>query len=333
MRRVAIVGFGSAGRRALDTIRKVEPETEFLVVTAQEVHVDQGTVAANYSEVGNFSPDVVVLSGAASRRMEAIEALRDVDSRFFLEKPIASRLDDGERLVKSLEDSGSQNMVGYNLRFSESLSYFRDAIRRMDFGKVLGVRVETGQYLPDWRPSTDYRQSVSARAELGGGVLLELSHEIDYLRWIFGRIGWVSAWLGRVSNLEIDVEDTALLNLGLEDGAHTSDVVASAALDFVRRDKTRRLTSICEGGTIRWDGVLGNVEARESQGDSWKVLYVDPPSHSTYLEQFRALMNLETQRDFLGATLRDGLEVLRVIDAARASDSNNGERVSLEVRP
>ena len=61
------------------------------------------------------------------------------------------------------------------------------------------------------RPKIDYKETVSAKAELGGGVLLELSHEIDYLRWIFGEFNWVSAWHGKLSNLEIDVEDASLI--------------------------------------------------------------------------------------------------------------------------
>ena len=75
------------------------------------------------------------------------------------------------------------------------------------------LRCEIGQYLPLWRPGSDYRLGVSANRALGGGVLLELSHELDYLRWIFGDVDWVQASLERQSALEIDVEDTAHLLL------------------------------------------------------------------------------------------------------------------------
>ena len=90
--------------------------------------------------------------------------------------------------------------VGYNLRCFPSLSRFRDLIHEDLFGKPLSVRCEIGQYLPDWRPTSDYRAGVSARSDLGGGALMELSHEIDYLSWIFGDVEWVSSWVGNVSN-------------------------------------------------------------------------------------------------------------------------------------
>ena len=82
-------------------------------------------------------------------------------------------------------------MTAYNLRFLPSLQAYRERIQFGVIGKVLSVRCEIGQYLPSWRPGSDYRQAVSASRALGGGALLELSHEIDYLRWIFGEVAWV----------------------------------------------------------------------------------------------------------------------------------------------
>ena len=107
-------------------------------------------------------------------------------------------------------------MTAYNLRFQPSLQEFRKQIKQQRIGKILSVRVEVGQYLPNWRPESDYRKGVSAQKKLGGGVLLELSHEIDYISWIFGDYKWVKAHISKQSNLEIDVEDTAYLLLGFK---------------------------------------------------------------------------------------------------------------------
>lgn len=80
-------------------------------------------------------------------------------------------------------------------------------------GKVLFVRSEFGQYLPDWRPEQDYRENYSARSSLGGGIILDSSHEIDYLRWFFGEIEQVYCRSSIQSELEVDVEDTASIIL------------------------------------------------------------------------------------------------------------------------
>ena len=96
--------------------------------------------------------------------------------------------------------------IGYNLRFLSSLQKFKSILDDKIIGDVWSVRSEVGQFLPSWRPNSDYRKGVSAQYALGGGVLLELSHDIDYLRWIFGEVAWVQAVLAQQSDLEIDVE-------------------------------------------------------------------------------------------------------------------------------
>ena len=105
-------------------------------------------------------------------------------------------------------------MVGYNLRYMKSLIKFREILSKKKIGKILSVRSEVGSYLPSWRKDTDYKKSVSAKKKLGGGVLLELSHDIDYLFWLFGKVEWVSATIYKQSNLKIDTEDTAIITLG-----------------------------------------------------------------------------------------------------------------------
>jgi predicted dehydrogenase len=106
-------------------------------------------------------------------------------------------------------------MVGYNLRFMKSLKKFREILKKNTIGKILSIRSEVGSYLPSWRPDSDYKKSVSAIKKLGGGVLLELSHDIDYLVWLFGNVKWVSSTIHRQSNLKIDTEDTAHITLCL----------------------------------------------------------------------------------------------------------------------
>ena len=79
-------------------------------------------------------------------------------------------------------------------------------------GTIYTIHVEAGQFLPSWRPNSDYRNTVSASKELGGGVMTELSHELDYISWIFGKPTWVNAQNGKISNLEVNVEDYSKIN-------------------------------------------------------------------------------------------------------------------------
>ena len=96
--------------------------------------------------------------------------------------------------------------VAYNLRYLPSAKKVKHIISERVLGRLTNVHIECGQYLPDWRPGTDYRLGVSAQKKLGGGALLELSHELDYLLWIFGSIRSVVAKLETTGTLDIDVD-------------------------------------------------------------------------------------------------------------------------------
>ena len=115
-------------------------------------------------------------------------------------------------------------------------------------GKVLAVRAEFGSYLPEWRPGRDYRENYAVRAALGGGILLDAVHELDYLGWLFGDVADVLCTAGHVSELAGDTEDLAEVTLRFESG-----VLAQVHLDYLQRAYRRNLQVIGDAGTIVWD--------------------------------------------------------------------------------
>jgi predicted dehydrogenase len=199
----------------------------------------------------------------------------------------------------------------------------------------LSIRCETGQHLETWRPGSDYRLGVSARRELGGGVLLELSHELDYLRWIFGDIDWVSAWMGRQSTMEINVEDTAHLLLGVSNKHAVENAfgpVASLSLDLLRRDKTRRCVAIGELGSLVWDGITESVKLFSGGSKAeFEVLSVHQPMRDeTYCQQWRHFLSCIENKSSPMVGGRDGLAVLKLVLAAWQSKELEGARVLLD---
>jgi predicted dehydrogenase len=188
---------------------------------------------------------------------------------------------------------------------------------------VVSIRSDIGQYLPSWRPEKDYRVGVSARRALGGGVLLELSHEIDYLRWIFGDIDWVRAILSRQSNLEIDVEDTAHLVLGFRDAADGRKIIANLNMDFVRRDTTRQCLSIGELGSLRWDGLSGSVDFFPAGANEWRSVFAHPPQRDeSYIAEWEHFLSCICDGEIPMVDGYDGLAALNIIEAARHSADN-----------
>ena len=337
--RVLLVGLGSIGQRHLQVIRSVMPSAQIMVlrhlpVIGNAVLADFTTASLNDAQ--EFQPQLAVLSNPASLHAEVARPLLEMGCHLLIEKPLATNPTDGQAIGAAAQANGCIVQVGHNLRYLPSLNLFRGQIHQGRVGRVLSVRCEVGQSLESWRAGVDYRQGVSARRALGGGVLLELSHELDYLAWIFGRIDWVSAWFGRQSDLEIDVEDTAHLVLGFQ-GTEALPPVASVSLDFIRHDTVRRCVAIGNEGSLAWDAGKGTVEVLLHGSSEWRVLHRSNPERDfTYTAQWHGFMSAvehsNGSADPVAADIEQALHVLDVVEAARKSCDKNGIRIGLPVR-
>lgn len=321
--RFLIVGFGSIGARHARVLRALRPSAQIAVLRhrgcADGPPPGTDRCVGSIDEALAFGAQAAVIANPATLHVSAAVPLARAGVHLLIEKPLSVSLDGLDELDEARRRGDAVVTVGYNLRFSRSLQRFRDLVKSGRVGRILSVRAEVGQYLPSWRPAVDYRTSVSAQSSLGGGVLLELSHELDYLRWIFGEVAWVQGVLTRQSNLEIDVEDTALLTMGFVSPTGP-EIVAHVALDFVRHDTVRGCIAIGETGTLRWNAITGVVDVFEKGAAQWVGEYSHQAERDeAYLEEWRVfLAAIETGAD-LAVTFDDAVAVLRIIDAARRS--------------
>lgn len=241
---------------------------------------------------------------------------------------MAASAADAHALAAAARAAGVVLQVGYNLRFLESLAAFRAALAGGQIGRVASVRAEVGQYLPDWRPGADFRTGVSARAELGGGALLELSHEIDYLRWIFGEVTRLHGWMGQLGGFGLDVEDSVHMLLEfaspLPGPGGGAAPVAAVSLDFIRRDTRRSCTAIGETGTLTWDGVASQL--RLARPGAAEALLFDrrPERDATYSAQLDAFLTSVETGAPVAVTGTDGAAVMEIIEAVRRSHAADG---------
>ena len=331
MPKFAVLGFGSSGQRHANFLRRRFPGDDILVYSSRSHNDSRFLWTASLSDVAKFAPDVAIVAGVATERLAMVQALPRGLGGILVEKPLAETFAKGVEVGEETSKKSVLTQVGYNLRFSPSLRVFKRRIHEGDLGKVLSVRIEVGQFLPDWRPSRDYRDTASAQKALGGGALLELSHEIDYLRWIFGDMEWVSSWVGKNSALDLDVEDTAHLTIGFAGSRNSIPGVAQVNLDLIRRDRTRSLTAVCAGGSIRWDGISLTVEEQSAAIGAWEQVFSEQPHpSSTYGLQWDGFLSALEGNSEPAVSIRDGLAVLQVVDAARKSNELSGTRVSIE---
>ena len=333
LERVLIVGYGSIGKRHLRIARETLPNADIRVLRHQSfsgsIELADGCFS-DLEQARSYRPQAAVIANPAPFHIATALALAGAHTHLLVEKPLSTDSSGAQALIRTMRDRGLILQVGYNLRFTPSLGRFRELLQTGAIGRVLSVRCEVGQYLPSWRPDVDYRQTVSARRELGGGALLELSHELDYLRWIFGDVAWLNAWVGKQSELEIDVEDTAHLVLGFGSDKGGKQFVGALSLDFVRHDTTRVCIAIGDRGSLRWNGVSGEVEERAAGATGWRsVLRHTAEKDESYRAQWLAFMECIRSCVAPIVTGEDGLAVLNLIEAAHESARSRGARVDV----
>ena len=335
-----ITGFGAIGRRHLQTIRALDFEAEITVLrhrrgdNGEDSENPEGaTVVHDLAAALEIGIDAAVIAGPASGHVETALSLAAAGVHLLVEKPLSDRLQGARALVDSCRDKGLVLQVGYCLRFLESQSALHRALTDAMVGRVVGVEAVVGQYLPDWRPGRDYRRTVSARRELGGGALLELSHEIDYLLWHLGAIATVDARLGRLSDLEIDVEDTVDMKL-----AFNSGVPGILHMDMVSRPPRRFCRVEGEKGVLFWDGIGGQTRYHRPDGgdEEGTLLAADDTDGGGRNEMYeRQLVHFLDRIEHGGAPLvggEEGIKVLEVVEAARRS-ANTGRPVNMGAAP
>ena len=196
-------------------------------------------------------PDFAVVATPSAKHIDVLTPLLDAHIPLYIEKPVVTTQPDIEQLQSRLNSTqySAPNLVGCNFRFLPSLAKAREVIHSGRLGNIVRANLVVGQWLPDWRPQQDYRQSYSARSDMGGGVIMDLIHEIDVARWLFGEFDQVRALSGKFSSLDITSEDTACILLGKSEGPP----VVSLSLDYVSRRLVRRYEIVGEEGTLIWD--------------------------------------------------------------------------------
>lgn len=331
--RVLLVGYGSIGAKHLPLLRNRLPNASIKILRHKfndELPLGADGIFFKTQDALSFRPNLVVIANPSSHHIDIAIPFAKIGSHLFIEKPISNCLKNVLKLINICKAKQLLLAVGYNLRFLQTLNYFRNQINNGLIGRVLSVECRAGQYLPDWRPNTDYRESVSGNKGHGGGVLLELSHEINYLRWIFGDIKWVNGNLETQSSLDIDVEDCAHILIAFKSKNESKDTIATLGLDFIRHDKVRECMAIGEYGTLAWNGLSGEVNLYSVREKKWKQIFKKADDLAcSYESQFNELVNcIDRSSNEYPVNGEDGLETLKIINAIRDSNTH-GTKIHL----
>ena len=314
--KIAILGLGSAGRR--HALNAVELGHQVLGFDPDAKHAaGVPRVASMHEAVGEV--DAVVIASPSSLHAEQALLALSSGRHTLVEKPLALTAQEAALVVEAAARTEAICGVAMNLRFHRGVLGLRKLLRERVLGSPRFVRASFGYDLRLWKPEADYRRSYSAQAALGGGILLDAVHELDYLLWLLGPVDSVTAELDRVSELEIDVEDTALLALRFASG-----VLGSVDLNYVEPAYRRGCTIVGSEAVACWDWNTGTISVRHREDERKFDVSCDvADSYRAVLEDFiTAAESTRAPR----TPVEEGFAALRVVDAARRSASQ-GERV------
>jgi predicted dehydrogenase len=332
--RALIVGLGSIGQRHVRNLRHLlGAGLELYAVRVRaRSHVldDSGAIESEDGLVERYGirvfgelgpalaerPDVVFVTNPSSLHMDVALSAARAGCHLFIEKPLATSTERLEELAESVERAGVVALVGYQLRFHPGFEHVQRLLAAGRPGRVVGVRAAVGESLLTAHPYEDYRESYAARAELGGGVLLGLSHEFDYLQALFGVPRRVFALGGHLSELEIDVEDTVSVLLEFAGKAHA--FAAHVHLDYLQRPAVRSCEIFGDDGRIVWNYHEGTVEDVRTDGARERFVAVIE-RNELFLAELRHFLACQRGEDKPRISVRDGAATVRIALAARRS--------------
>jgi predicted dehydrogenase len=323
--RALVVGLGSIGRRHVRVLKILYPDLQIVLLRHNQCDGKEIEKLGVYHCVTTVKdallckPEIAIVASPATKHIEIATELASAGVHLLIEKPISGDSCGIKKLIGLCCRMKITLMVAYNMRFMLSLKEFQKLLEKEKIGKIYSVHSEVGQYLPTWRPNTDYRKGVSARRDLGGGVLLELSHELDYLIWLFGPIKWVMASVSKKSDLEINVEDTASVLMGLTN--HYGDEISvTLNMDFIRHDTVRQCIAIGKKGTLRWSGITQQVHFFPKGGRKWEMLFSQKEGpDDTYMAEIKHFWSCVEKNQSPFITGEDGLNVIKVIEKIHQS--------------
>ena len=324
-----MAGAGSIGRRHLGNLRRLgltqlaacDPDPSRLEYVSSEFQIP---CFSSFDEgLKSFQPAIVLVCTPpvlhVPQAMQALQAGADV----FIEKPISDKI----KGVTEIEEEAARRdaivQVGYNLRFNPGIQLLKRFIGENIAGRILWARAEVAQYLPEWRPWQDYRQSYTARRELGGGIILDGSHEIDYMLWLLGAPRELTCMAGRVSELDVNVEDCATILIRFTSGAQ-----ADIHMDFVQRSASRSCVLAGEGATLQWYYARNEVSIIRPESET-EVIKYDFEANQMYVAELENFLSRVRERRSTNCSLSESKLALEVSLAALRSASER-TWVSLE---
>lgn len=309
-----VVGCGSIGRRHIKNLSEFKKVKKIYVYTRLKNCINSISCKKGKIEIldtlADADVDFAIVCNETCKHIDAALLLAKKGINLFIEKPIAHNLKKINLLKRIVRNKRIKLFVGYNLRFLKALNYIKKQLASNALGNLYFAKIEAGQYLPQWRGGVDYRNSYSSHQKKGGGVSLDLSHEIDYMRYLFRDPLYWKTIKARVGELEINSDD-------IFEGLYVfqNNFICAVHLDYLQRGARRNIRIEGSKGTLVCDFV--KKEIRIKKNNAKEIVFSDSSYfdiEKTYVDELRYFMSSIENNSEPCISLSDGVEALRLIE-------------------
>ena len=320
--KILVVGYGSIGKRHLKNLLK---HTSFQFVVFSKQKNDQ-FLKKNKIKVYNSiekcldeKPEIAFITNITSLHIPLAIKLAKHGLDLFIEKPLSNSTNGVNELKKIIKKKKLITQIGCNLRFHPCITKIRQLVLQNKIGKVISIQSELGTYLPDWHPKEDYSQGYASKKNLGGGVILTMIHDIDYLYWIFGNPHSLFSISGKFSDLKISSEDYCSGIICFK-----KNIFAELHLDFFQRPEFRSCKIKGKNGTIYWNSDTNQVKLFLNKKQKWQnVLTIENfERNEMYISEIRHFLKCVKDRKKTINTIDEGIETMKIALAMKKSSKS-----------
>lgn len=282
MKKIIFFGLGSIGMKHLGILKDIEKEKKekFDIYSFQrdksKENIEGIRFVYGWDEIKKIRPDIAFITNPTDLHIETANLCAEEGMDLFIEKPIStdskSAMKDIDNLEKKVRDKRLKSYVAYCLRFHPAIKWMKEYLSEK---KPLHIRVINSSYLPDWRPGRNHKEIYSSHKNQGGGVILDLSHELDYLSYLFGNISEMKVNSSRISDTTVDSEDFADIIMRFSENNKKNNFISfcNLHLDFMSHDLRREIIVDFENESIVVDLVNNTVTIKKSKTEQKTIRF------------------------------------------------------------
>jgi predicted dehydrogenase len=331
---VLIIGSGSVGKRHARNLSAlgcriscVDPREDRRSEFAAETPVVGSYATAEEALAAVGFDGVVVASPTAYHPANTIAAL-DAKLPVLLEKPVAKTEAEAKAMLAAEQRTGVPVLLGYTWRWWPPLKHLRELLDAKAIGTIRHVQFHMSAHLADWHPWEPYQEFFMASAAQGGGALLDESHWIDLMVWLFGKPEKLIGRVEKISDLQIDADDNVDVLADFENGLRVS-----LHLDLYGRPHEKFIRFIGEGGTIMWSADPNRIAIGCEAAQNWQEETFTCERNDMFVAVAKEYLDVIAGLAKPSCTLLEGVGVMELIEAVRTSSKEGRAVVTSKVAP